>query len=224
MFLVSNGNGDIAAHNIDGQGLYWQDTRFLSLYELSFGGWRPQLLSSSGEHNFMTTLQFANVAFQTSDGRDIRPRSLSIRRNRFLHAALHERVGIFNYNDVAVPLTIELSFGSDFRDMFDIRGYARRSKHGQIERPYRDGNDVVLSYVGLDDVRRETRVRFDRTPVRIDVHEPDPLPDGDVQLMPGISGRGDPRAEAPIRPPTATAVFEILVPPGKFDAITFEVM
>ncbi len=31
MFLVSDGNGDIESHNVDGHGLYWQDTRFLSL-------------------------------------------------------------------------------------------------------------------------------------------------------------------------------------------------
>ena len=224
MFMVCDGNGDVASHNVDGHGLYWLDTRFLSLYALSFGAWRPQLLSASGEHNFMTTLQFANLAFQTSDGRDVPPRSLSIRRNRFLHAALHERVGIFNYNSFPVSLTLELSFGSDFRDMFDIRGYARRSKHGEIDSPRLDERDVVLGYTGLDGARRETRVRFDREPTRVDVHEPDPLPEGAVELIPGISGHGDPRAEVPIRPPTATAVFDLTVPPGRYDAITFEVI
>ena len=106
MFLVCDGNGDIAAHNIDGHGLYWHDTRFLSLFELSLDAGRPQLLSAAGEHNFMMTLQFANQAFQTADGKDVRPRTLSIRRNRFLHAALHERLGIFNYNPFPVPVTL----------------------------------------------------------------------------------------------------------------------
>ena len=106
MFLVCDANGDIAAHNTDGHGLYWHDTRFLSLFELEMDAGRPQLLSSSGEHNFMMTLQFANPLFQTADGRDVRPRTLSIRRNRFLHAALHERVGIFNYNPFSVSVTL----------------------------------------------------------------------------------------------------------------------
>jgi glycogen debranching enzyme len=61
-------------------------------------------------------------------------------------------------------------------------------------------------------------------PARVEVHEPDPLPEGAVELIPGISGHGDPRAEVPIRPPTATAVFELMVPPGRYDAITFEVL
>jgi glycogen debranching enzyme len=121
-------------------------------------------------------------------------------------------------------LTLELTFGSDFRDMFDIRGYARRSKHGAIDTPRRDGQDVVLTYTGLDDVRRETRVRFDHQPTRVDVLAPDPLPDGALESLPGISGAGDPRAEVPIRPPTAKAIFEVVVPPNQYAAITFEVM
>lgn len=226
MFLVCDGNGDIAAHNRDGSGLYWHDTRFLSLFELGLNTGRPQLLSSSGEHNFMMTLQFANQAFVTADGQDVPPRSLSIRRNRFLHAALHERIGIFNYNAFPVTLTLKLTFGSDFRDMFDIRGYARRSKHGAIDRPYVDGNDLVLGYLGLDGMRRETRISFDRPPTSFAIKEPDPLSPAAVEALealPGISGAGDPRAEAPIRPPTAAAIFELEVPPGQYASITSEV-
>ena len=222
MFLVCDGNGDIAAHNRDGSGLYWHDTRFLSLFELSLNTGSPQLLSSSGEHNFMMTLQFANQAFQTPDGQDVPPRSLSIRRNRFLHAALHERIGIFNYNAFPVALTLKLTFGSDFRDMFDIRGYARRSKHGAIDRPFVDGKDLVLGYLGLDGMRRETRISFDREPTQVVIQEPEPLSADAIEALPGISGAGDPRAEVPIRPPTAAAVFELVVPPGNYASITSE--
>ena len=224
MFLVCDGDGNIAAHNVDGHGLYWHDTRFLSLFELSLDAGRPQLLSSSGEHNFMMTLQFANPAFKAADGRDVRPRTLSLRRNRFLHAALHERIGIFNYNPFPVPVTLRLSFGSDFRDMFDIRGYARRSKHGAIDRPWHEGREIILGYTGLDEMRRKTRVRFDQVPTRVDVHDPDPLPSGALESLPGISGAGDPRAEVPIRPPTATATFELVVPPGQYTSVTCEVL
>ena len=224
MFLVCDGNGNIAAHNADGHGLYWHDTRFLSLFELSLDAGGPQLLTSSGEHNFMMTLQLANLAFQTADGREVRPRTLSIRRNRFIHAALHERIGIFNYNPFPVPITLSMTFGSDFRDMFDIRGYARRSKHGAIDRPRIEDRDIVLGYTGLDQIRRETRVRFDQFPSRLEIHEPDPLPPDALETMPGISGAGDPRAEVPIRPPTATAIFELVVPPAQYTALTCEVL
>ena len=113
-----------------------------------------------------------------------------------------------------------MTFGSDFRDMFDIRGYARRSKHGAIDRPRIEDRDLVLGYTGLDKMRRETRVRFDQLPSRLVIHEPEPLPTDALESMPGISGAGDPRAEVPIRPPTATAVFELVVPPAEYTALT----
>jgi glycogen debranching enzyme len=223
MFLVSDGRGDVAAGNIDGQGLYWHDTRYLSLYELHLGTGRPRLLSSTGDHNFMTTLQFANPQFQAEDGREVPARSISIRRNRFLHSALHERIGFFNYNRFPVRFRVSLTVGSDFRDMFDVRGYARRSKHGEIDRPRIEDGVLVLGYTGLDRMRRETIVRVDREPSEVVVHEPDPLPPGDPEMLPGISGAGDPRAEAGIRPPTATLHFDLDLAPNQHEALTIEI-
>ncbi|MGE3913522.1 MAG: amylo-alpha-1,6-glucosidase, partial [Chloroflexota bacterium] len=54
-------------------------------------------------------------------------------------------------------------------------------------------------------------------------HEPDPLPPDAVETLPGLSGAGDPRTEAPIRPPTATAVFELVLQPGKYATLTSEI-
>ena len=68
MFLVTDPGGDIRSGNADGQGLYWRDTRFLSIFELLINGAQPQLLSASGEHNFMTNLQFANPRLVDSTG------------------------------------------------------------------------------------------------------------------------------------------------------------
>ena len=59
--------------------------------------------------------------------------------------------------DHVLELTIAL--GSDFRDMFDVRGYTTRARHGRIEPPSVDGPSVWLRYVGLDRVRRSTEIR-----------------------------------------------------------------
>ncbi len=224
MFLVSDTTGDIGSHNIDGQGLYWRDTRFLSLYELTLDGGRPQLLSATGEYSFMTTLQFANAAFRTADGVPVPARSISIRRNRFLRGALHERIGVLNYNPFAVRLRVSLAFGSDFRDMFDVRGYMRRSKHGAIDPPRWDATSVLLGYTGLDGIRRETTVAFDQQPDNVVTHVPLTPPPHDLVTLPGISGAGDPRGEIPIVPPSATVVFDLDLAPGRYVALTFRVV
>ncbi|MDP8923234.1 MAG: amylo-alpha-1,6-glucosidase [Chloroflexota bacterium] len=224
MFLVSDARGDIAAHNVDGQGLYWRDTRFLSLYELRLGTGQPQLLSSAGEHNFMTTLQFANPAFTTIDGHEVPARSISIRRNRFLHGALHERIGMFNYNRFPVQVRVSLAVGSDYRDMFDVRGYARRSKHGSIDPPRHDGDAILLGYTGLDGLRRETKIHVDRAPSSVEIDEGPQAPSEVLRTLPGISGAGDPRVESGIRPPTATLHFDLTLAPGQHDALTIHVV
>src|SRR5205807_205592 len=131
----------------------------LSAYELTLSGLRPQLLSSFGELNFMTNLQLANPAMQDDEGRALAPRTLSVRRNRFLREGLHERIGLYNYNPFPVRLSLRLLVGADFRDMFDVRGYADRTARGTIRPPEVRRNGVRLSYVGLDGLVRSTDLR-----------------------------------------------------------------
>ena len=125
IFLVADRAGDVRALNQEGHGLYYRDTRHLSLFEMDITGTRLTLLSASGELNFMSNLQFANDTLLGPTGEIIaEPRTISVRRNRFLYDdGLHERLGLVNYNPHPVQLTVRITFGSDFRDMFEVRGY-----------------------------------------------------------------------------------------------------
>lgn len=223
MYLVCDGNGDIAAHNIGGHGLYSNDTRHLSLFSLEVEGTAPQLLSSNGEFSFMTNLQFSNMSFRTFNGEDVQERTLSIRRNRFLSGALHERLGFYNYNQTPVEFDVTLMFGSDFRDMFDVRGYAPRSSHGALSLSVESPNAIVLGYSGLDHLQRRTVIEFDQEPLKVDIVEPSSTSEEPITL-PGISGAGDPRTEIPIRPPTARVTFRLAIAPNESRAITFQIV
>jgi glycogen debranching enzyme len=219
MFLVTDASGDIRSGNVDGQGLYWRDTRFLSIFELEINGTKPQLLSASGEHNFMTNLQFANPRLVDSAGVIVPPRTVSIRRNRFLHNGLHERLGFFNYNSHAVTFDVVLRLGSDFRDMFDVRGYLRRTEFGEILAPNTVDDRLVFGYRGLDGAERETIVKFDREPTGLSCHTPEPVTE-DQRELPGISGAGDPRIETTVDPAWADVHFRIEIPPAQYRVIT----
>ena len=164
LFAVMNREGDIPAGSTEGQGVYFQDTRFLSVYELAIKGVALQLLSSTGELNFMSNLQFSNAGAELTDGTVLPARTLSIRRNRFIDRGLHERIGLFNYNAFPVTLSVELALGSDFRDMFDIRSFMRPVARGREAEPELDGSTVWLRYTGRDDLLRSTRIDFDRNP------------------------------------------------------------
>jgi glycogen debranching enzyme len=219
MFLVTDPSGDIRSGNVDGQGLYWRDTRFLSIFELLINGAQPQLLSASGEHNFMTNLQFANPQLVDSTGTLVAPRTVSIRRNRFLHNGLHERLGFFNYNSHALTFDVVLRLGSDFRDMFDVRGYLRRTEFGEILPPESADGELMFAYRGLDGAQRETTVKFDREPTSVSCHTPEAISDEQREL-PGISGAGDPRIETRVDPAWADVHFRVEIPPAQYRVIT----
>jgi glycogen debranching enzyme len=208
VFAVTDRDGNIHSQAADGQGLYLGDTRFLSEYDFSIADVPIQLLSSAGELNFMNTFQFANLPAVLEGGLQLPPRMLSIRRNRFIDAGLHERIGFFNYGSAPITLTVHLTFGSDFRDMFDVRGYAER-KRGAVGIPEADGDVVRLRYLGRDGVVRTTVVGFDATPDAVEllntegVVEPSPTAD-DEEV--------DPRSETGVMPPLVHATFRATIP------------
>src|SRR3979409_1632986 len=81
IFLVADRAGDVRALSQEGHGLYYRDTRHLSLFEMDITGTPLTLLSASGELNFMSTLQFANDTLLAPSGAMVaEARTLSIRR------------------------------------------------------------------------------------------------------------------------------------------------
>src|SRR5215204_5172523 len=115
LFPVADRGGDIKALNVEGHGLYFRDMRHLSLFEMDINGTRLTLLSSVVELNAVGEQQFANDALLGPDGQVLaEPRTISVRRSRFLHENLYERVELFNYNPYALGLTIRFTFGADF--------------------------------------------------------------------------------------------------------------
>jgi glycogen debranching enzyme len=155
-FVVSDVNGDIPAGNELGLGLYRSDTRFLSAYELRLNGRPPILLNNSVGRAYVATFQLVNPHLDTRNG-PIPRQVLSLRRTRFLHRGLHERVGIQNCSPEPVSVDVELSFGADFLDIFEVRGYHAVPERGEkLQEPTETG--FLFTYQGLDDVVRETEV------------------------------------------------------------------
>src|SRR5579872_1545360 len=103
--LVTNIYGDILGSNLNGHGLYMQDTRYLSQLELLVNGQSPIYLSHSADRNYIATFQFVNQAFVTSDGARVPRQTISIRRSRFVDDdAFHERIGFYNCNHFPVEV------------------------------------------------------------------------------------------------------------------------
>lgn len=163
-FVVSELNGDIPVDDESGMGLYRSDTRFLSGYELRVSGRRPILLSRSIDRAYVATFQLVNPRLETMSGAVVPAQSLSIRRTRFLHRGLHERIGVQNCSRKAVEIMLELRFEADYQDIFEVRGYRPLPMLGKRHGPVATESGLTFRYEGLDGVRRETEVVLEPLP------------------------------------------------------------
>ncbi len=165
-FAVFDHNGDALAAPGSPEGLYHRDTRYLSGLVLLIHGERPILLSSTlRDDNATLTCDLSNPDLADAAGQIILEHDLlHVRRSRFLwKGACYERFSLRNFDDRKRTVRIEVCFAADFADLFEVRG-AKRKRRGTLQPPEVHENRVQLSYLGLDNRQRRTRLRFDPAP------------------------------------------------------------
>jgi glycogen debranching enzyme len=93
---------------IDGHGLWFSDTRFLSEYRLLVGGIEPEFLELRTDDGW--------AAF------DLAANGLHMHRVRYIDRGLHERITVANAGASPVDTDLQLVFASDFAAMMAVRG------------------------------------------------------------------------------------------------------
>jgi glycogen debranching enzyme len=161
-FIVADAYGDISGDN---DGMFHDDTRVLSLFRLSLAHRGPSLLGARiSQDNVVFTTNLTNRPLQPTGGKATPKGVIHIERSRFLwESVLYERLRFTNYGDASVMLPVGITFGADFRDMFEVRGRTRRHR-GESLRPEVDERSVCLRYRGLDGVERACRISFSEPP------------------------------------------------------------
>lgn len=165
-FFVFDRLGDVQTTGMGEQGLFFDDTRHLSELMLHLWGTRPLLLSSTVEtSNFLFTGDLANLDVSHKNEIVIPRGTLHVLRSRFLWKnCCYEEIEFFNHGLSALSVPFHLSFGADFADIFEVRGM-HREKRGNFRPPELKNDSVLLSYDGLDNVRRQTLIQWDGTPL-----------------------------------------------------------
>jgi len=168
-FGVFSHGGDILAGLGGTDGLYHRDTRHLSRFDLTLGGMRPLLLSSAlGTDNVMLTSDLSNASTSdlgaSGDTAALDQGVIHIQRSLFLDdGKCHGRLAIRNFGFMRHRVRLELRFEADFADLFEVRGM-HRERRGERLPAALAGDSVSLSYRGLDDVVRATRLTFEPAP------------------------------------------------------------
>jgi glycogen debranching enzyme len=205
MFLCADAEGNLDAEKAIGAGFYWRDTRYLSDFMLQVDGHAPLLLSTSADRVFASHVDLANQDLVEEDGTIAAVQgTVNIRRTRVIDGRLHERIRVKNYNAAAVDLTVRLTFGTDFADIFEVRGL-KRATRGKMARPKAGRQSAAFAYAGEDGVFRETRIAFELEPTEVMVDDEQVVAEWRLRLQPTqtemIALTVEPRAASSPNPP-----------------------
>lgn len=203
VFLVCNESGDIQG-GPEGYGMYLNDMRFLSLWELKLNGEAPISLSHTTEYNYAAIFRLSNQFFQfsaeslleetgdtgeeptftlsdllPSTTRGVAPHTVSVARRRVIKNGLHDTIELNNFYPHPLQIELSLVVACDLKDIFEIRGFPRQ-QHGQYFAPQVEekGKNLTFSVTGLDKVERSIKIGFSKRPTRVAIGEVEQYPNG----------------------------------------------
>jgi glycogen debranching enzyme len=176
-FLLMDTEGMVPGNNKEGFGFFADDTRWLSKWDISLGNMPLLPLNRDVDEGFAARFIYGNRRFdcvgndgtaQTADKRTVPEQTIKVERELVLNDGLIERLTLTNYSQSEIRTDLSITVGSDFADMFEVRG-ANRPKRGTSRRPILRGNRLTLGYVGLDNTLRETSVLVrSKSPVKLE--------------------------------------------------------
>ena len=165
-FMLLDRYGDIQSLGTGEQGLYHEDTRYLSHLELLIDGVRPMFLGSAvKEDNSLLVVELMNPDLPRHA---VLKGTVHLFRAKLLWGgACYEHVRLTNHGDELARLRLSLHFDADFVDLFEVRG-TERDKRGDLAAPQANERDVTIQYRGLDGQTRHTRITFEPLPSVLD--------------------------------------------------------
>lgn len=164
-FAVFDHRGDIGGEPGNSEGLYHRDTRILSQFQLLLEESRPLLLSSmTQDDNAVFSADLSNPDLLIGGQIALRREQIHVHRIKFIwDRACCERVLVRNFSDHPLQVRLSLRFASDFADLFEVRG-DKRARRGESSAELESDSEVLLRYIGLDQIERATRLTFAPAP------------------------------------------------------------
>lgn len=120
-FMVTNQTGEIESHT--DQGVYANDTRFISVYRIYINRQPLHVVNSSQLSFYAARYHLTNPAVLIQGG-EISENTLRCTITRTVSGGIHEDIDIANYTGHKVHFLLEIGMRSDFADLFEVK-----SKH-----------------------------------------------------------------------------------------------
>lgn len=143
------------------QGFFARDTRVVSGYRLKLGRDAPLLLDSCQVEHYSSRFEFTNPSLETTAG-TVPAHSLHLRVDRTVGRGVHEDYDLTNYSGMEVGIELEVSFESDFADIFDVKA-GRRMRRGSIQSVWDESEAALTTTYRNGEFRRSIRIRAARS-------------------------------------------------------------
>ncbi|MBV9947214.1 MAG: amylo-alpha-1,6-glucosidase, partial [Myxococcales bacterium] len=166
LFLVTTRQGDIAPAGARELGLFYQDTRFLSRYELEIRGRRAVRLSAETSHPAYNQVDLMLSDAGHDELLDDPKNFIHIRRRQLLDVGFAEEIVLTNFLVRECDVELVVRFAADFADVFEVRG-AHRARRGRSQPARVEASAVILGYEGLCGTRYQTVVSFGVPPAEL---------------------------------------------------------
>jgi len=115
-FVVSDRRGDVVPSPSEPQGLFMQDTRFLSCWRLTVDGGTPEMFSTD-EVTYFSAQFFLMPPPETCYDQA----AFSIMRKRSVGGGFHEDLIVLNHTAEPLELDLRLEAAADFADLFEVK-------------------------------------------------------------------------------------------------------
>src|SRR5258708_5451907 len=188
-FAVFDHYGDVVEAPGSPEGIYHEDTRYLSGLELLVDSRKPLLLSSTlQDNNAVLTVDLANPDIYRGGQLALSRETIHLIRSKFLwQSACYERIAVENFDRGPHRIRLTLRFAADFADLFEVRGIQRERRgttRTELPKLGDAGADtVVLRYRGLDGYESTTHLVFNPQPTSLTDEEAN----WDIELGPDES-------------------------------------
>jgi glycogen debranching enzyme len=152
-FMVTDYGGEIDP--AEAQGVFADDTRFVSGYRLRLNGQSWERISAATVSYHSARIYLANPPLHDfDDGSTIEANSIGLQLLRAVDDGVHEVFEITNYNLRPVKLVLELELRSDFADLFEVKAPPIRERQNLVTQWDDRGCRLVTIYQNEDYLRR----------------------------------------------------------------------
>jgi len=154
-FMVTDQSGGISADKA--QGVFAEDTRFVSSYCLRLNGQPWQRVSAAAVSYDQAKLYLTNPEIEPMAGfPGLEASTLGLEIVRTVEEGIHEGFRITNYSQRTVSSVLELELASDFADLFEVKSKAIRERANVVTQWDRKRQELTTTYQHKDFLRRFT--------------------------------------------------------------------